>query len=240
MTIRPRLGVVIPLANEEATLTPFLDGVVAQLSGEDRVFCVVDRASRDQTREAVEAYTRRDPRVACVWAPENRCVVDAYFRGYREALGAGCRWILEMDGGGSHRAEQIPQFIRAMEEGYAFAAGSRFARGGSHRGRWSRRAISWGGTVLSNALLGTRMQDMTSGFECFDRTALQAIVDHGVASRAHFFQTEIRYLLHDWRWVELPIDYSAASPSVGASNLREALRNLWALRARPKIPPPQS
>ena len=50
-----RLGVVVPLANEEATVGEFLGRVTRQLTAADAVFCVVDNASRDRTREAVEA-----------------------------------------------------------------------------------------------------------------------------------------------------------------------------------------
>lgn len=225
-----RLGVAVPLANEEHTLDEFLTRLLAQLTGEDRVFCVVDGASKDRTRELVEGWAARDPRVRLVWAPENRCVVDAYFRGYREALRAGCRWILEMDGGLSHQPEEVPQFLRAMEQGYDYAGGCRFMKGGGYSGPLSRFLISRGGTVLANLLLGTRMRDMTSGFQCFSRRALEAVLEHGVRSRAHFFQTEIKFLLRQWKWVELPIFYRNPSKSVGMGSIREAFRNLWALR----------
>ena len=225
----PRLGVVIPLANEEAQIDHFLVNTTAQLCERDLVFCVLDNVSRDGTRERVTDFSKRDPRVRLVWAPGNRCVVDSYFRGYREALVAGCQWILEMDGGYSHRPEEIPQFVAAMERGADLAAGSRFVPGGSHRGSLFRYCVSRGGSVLTNLLLGTRMYDMTSGFECFSRVALEHVVERGVRSRAHFFQTEIRYLLHDWEWVEIPINYTNPSKSVGGQSLREALRILWTL-----------
>ena len=224
-----RMAVVIPLANEQEGVASLLDRVTAQLDASDRVFCVVDRASRDQTRERVSEYAARDPRVVLVWAPENGCVVDAYFRGYREALAAGSKWILEMDGGLSHEPEQIPGFVRAMEQGFEFAGGSRFIRGGSHRGSATRRFISWGGTVLTNLLIGSRMRDMTSGFECFSRDALTRVVQAGVSSRAHFFQTEIRIMMHRVRWVEVPIRYTNPSKRVGSSSLREAFSVLWRL-----------
>lgn len=224
-----RLGVVIPLANEQDIVVSLLDRVVAQLGETDRVFCVVDRASRDSTRERVEAYGARDPRVRLVWAPENRCVVDAYFRGYRAAFEAGSRWILEMDGGFSHEPEQIPQFIAAMEQGFDYAGGCRFMPGGTHLGSARRRAISLGGTLLSNLLLGTRMRDMTSGFECFSRPALARVLERGVRSRAHFFQTEIRFMMHGLRWTEVPIRYTNPSKSVGSASLRDAVSSLWSL-----------
>ncbi|MFB3903083.1 MAG: glycosyltransferase family 2 protein [Acidobacteriota bacterium] len=232
-----RLGIVTPLANEEATIDEFLDRVLRQLGPRDLVFCVLDNASRDTTRERVANRNALDSRVRLVWAPENRSVVDAYFRGYREAFAAGCRWILEMDGGLSHAPELIPKFIEAMESGVDFAAGSRFSRGGSYSGRWSRYLLSKGGTVITNLLLGTRMHDMTSGFECFSRHAMKHVLRRGVESRGHFFQTEIRYSLRNWRWKEVPISYACPSKSVGQSQVMESLRILWKLyRARSPEP----
>lgn len=226
-----RLGVVIPLANEETTIEQFLQELLARLGPDDAVFCVLDNKSKDRTRELVERFGReRDARVIAVWAPENRCVVDAYFRGYREALAAGCRWILEMDGGFSHRPDQVPRFIDAMERGADFAAGSRFTSGGRYLGWGRRRLISQGGTFLTNLMLGTRMSDMTSGFECFTHRALRHVVDRGVRSRAHFFQTEIRFMLRDWSCVEVPITYSHPSAGCGWSSIREALSVLSGLR----------
>src|SRR5207253_1150047 len=138
---------------------------------EDRVFCVLDEASRDRTREMVEAFGARDPRVRLVWAPENRSVMDAYFRGYREAYESGAAWILEMDGGMSHRPEEISRYVALIDRGYDFVAGCRFMEGGSHRGSVRRRLVSRGGSALARAVLGTRMRDMTSGFEMFSRRA---------------------------------------------------------------------
>jgi dolichol-phosphate mannosyltransferase len=203
--------------------------VSLQLSDNDRVFCVVDHSSKDSTRRKVEEYAHKDIRVLLVWAPENSCVVDAYFAGYRAAIDAGAQWILEMDGGFSHLPEEIPLFIAAINQGYDYVGGCRFMRGGSYKGSVTRKMISWGGARLSNFLLGTRMRDMTSGFECFSRSAMLLILKHGVRSRAHFFQTEIKYLLRDTKWVEVPISYSNPSKSVGAGNLLEAFSNLYAL-----------
>jgi dolichol-phosphate mannosyltransferase len=206
--------------------------VTARISAQDRVFCVLDRATRDNTMERVRRFSAADPRVVLVWAPENRCVVDAYLRGYREALDGGCGWILEMDGGLSHLPEEIPRFLEAMESGVDFAAGSRFGPGGRYQGRGSRYLLSRGGTLLANLLLGTRMKDMTSGFECFTDRALRHVLSVGVRSRRHFFQTEIRYLLRDFPWVEVPISYANPSKRTGKESVMEALRNLWWLRSR--------
>jgi dolichol-phosphate mannosyltransferase len=226
--------VVIPLANEQVTVLQLLKRVTEQLTQSDRVFCVLDNASTDSTRALVDDFAAHDPRVACVWAPQNRNVVDAYFAGYRAALASGASWILEMDGGLSHSPEEIPRFLSAMQGGAEFAGGSRFIKGASWSGSLGRYVVSRGGTALATLLLGTRMHDMTSGFECFARPALEHVVDKGVRSKAHFFQTEIRYLMHDFAWVEVPISYRIPSARLGGSSIRDAFANLWALRQAAK------
>lgn len=226
----PQLGVVVPLANERATVDDLVRGVLRELQETDALYCVLDRVSQDGTRGRVADWERRDSRVRLVWAPECRSVADAYFTGYRAALEAGSEWILEMDGGASHRPDEIPRFLESMASGVDFAAGSRFVGGGSYRGSRWRWALSRGGTLLTNALLGTRMRDMTSGYECFTRRALEHVLERGVHARAHFFQTEIRHMLHGWRWTEVPISYRDPSPRVGSASVLEAFRILWQLR----------
>jgi dolichol-phosphate mannosyltransferase len=224
-----RLAVVTPLANERGVIDDLVARVMRQLGPGDRMFCVFDHVSTDGSVERARELALAEPRLVVVWAPENRCVVDAYFRGYREALAGGFDWILEMDGGLSHLPEEIPKFIEAMKQGYDFGGGSRFMPGGAFSGPLFRRIVSRGGTILANVMLGTRMHDMTSGFECFTHLALSRVVAMGVRSRAHFFQTEIRYAMHALRWTEIPIHYGCPSQSVGKASLGEAFGILWQL-----------
>lgn len=227
---RPTLGVVIPLANEEHTIGDLLARILKQLLAGDRIFCVLDNASKDNTRSIIEAFARRDARVVLVWSPKNLCVVDAYFSGYRAAFEAGREWILEMDGGFSHLPEEIPRFIAGMQQGFDYVGGSRFMRDGRHHSPWTRVFISQGGTLLARILIQAKMSDMTSGFECFNRKAMKKVLEVGVASKANFFQTEIRFLMHQFRWMEVPITYRNSSYHVGRSSIREAFRILWQLR----------
>jgi dolichol-phosphate mannosyltransferase len=159
-------------------------------------------------------------------------------RGYDAAIAGGHDYILEMDAGFSHRPADLPAFFRAMDEGYDCVFGSRFIPGGNIVNTpWHRRFISRGGSILANLLLGTRLYDMTSGFELFSRRALTEILEQGIHSHAHFFQTEIKFHARRMRIVEVPIQYSATSPSVGSSSLLDAFWNLFRLvRLRGKRP----
>jgi dolichol-phosphate mannosyltransferase len=229
---RPRLAVVLPLANEEDNVRRLVSDIAAHLHADDRLLCVLDNVSKDGTRGLVEEIARDDERVELVWAPENRCVVDAYVRGYNEALDRGAEWILEMDGGYSHRPEEIPRFLDAMAAGAEFVGGSRFCSSGAHAGSRVRRFVSRSGTVLTNLWVGTEMTDMTSGFECFTADALREVLSTGVNSRFHFFQTEIRARMHSRNWREVPISYFNDKPGIGTAPIKDALKNLYALRSR--------
>jgi dolichol-phosphate mannosyltransferase len=226
------------MANERATAEAFVREVLSACAPYRfkslTFFAVLDRASRDGTLELLRGLEAALPQLRVVWAPENRSVVDAYLRGYREALDAGCDWVLEIDAGFSHQPSDIPAFFEKMAEGHDCVFGSRFRPGGGFtESPLKRRVISRGGTLLANLLLGTRLSDMTSGFELFSRGALEEVLRKGINSRGHFFQTEIKAHCHGLRIAEVPIRYRAASDSVNNGVLKDAFLNLWRLtRAR--------
>ena len=224
------LGIVCPMANEGDEAVTFAREVLEQCRGFKQVsfFAVFDRATKDTSLDQMRELEQIEPRLKVVWAPENRSVVDAYIRGYREALNNGCDWILEIDAGFSHLPSDIPQFFSAMEQGMDCVFGSRIL-GSFGRSPLKRRFISKGGTLLTNAVLGTRQTDMTSGFELFTRQALQSVLDRGISSRAHFFQTEIKTYCRKMRIVEVPIAYQAASPRLKLAAVTDAFRQLGRL-----------
>ncbi len=228
------LGIVCPMSNESGTAVAFVNEVldVCESSGFKSVtlFAVLDHATKDNTLQLLQEAAHSLKGLRVVWAPENRGVVDAYVRGYREALTAGCDWILEIDAGYSHQPSDIPKFFEKMKEGYVCIFGSRFCDGGRvEDSSTKRRVISRGGSILANALLGTKMKDMTSGFEMFSQPVLREILDNGIQSRGPFFQTEIKAHCRNLAFVEVPIHYRAASHHINHAALKDAFSNLWRL-----------
>ena len=226
MTYPDNWCVVVPLANEELEIPAFagaLAAVMDALAG-GTVYLVVDRVSRDRTLDCCRELEQRDGRFVTKWLPENRCVVDAYVNGFREALKDGHEIVIEMDGGLSHDPRAIPAFLRALNEGNDCAFGSRYINGGSMvDSPWRRRFLSKGGTLLARWLLGARLADMTSGFQGFRRDVLGRLVRHPLKSRAHFYQTEVRHLLRREKLIEVPIHYRAPSPRVSQGAIRDSL-----------------
>lgn len=228
------LGIVCPMASEEQSAVPFVNAVLEQCQSKAfksvTFFAILDRACKDNTLDLLKEHAQMESRLRVIWAPENKGVVDAYVRGYREALEAGCDWILEIDAGFSHQPEDIPQFFDRMREGYDCVFGSRFCAGGNiSDSSFKRRVISRGGTVLANLMLGTKLKDMTSGFEMFSRRTLESVLDKGIKSRGPFFQTEIKTYCRNLRIAEVPIQYRAASHDVNNKALKDSFSNLWRL-----------
>jgi dolichol-phosphate mannosyltransferase len=214
------------MANEEkefALFTSEMSKILDHLlSG--TVYLVVDSVSRDMTWELCKQLAEHDSRYRPIWAPENRNVVDAYLRGFKEALDNGHEIIIEMDAGMSHDPGAIPMFLKALSEGNECAFGSRFINGGSMANSpLKRRLLSQGGTFLANILLGTKMSDMTSGFQGFHAQVLKNLLAYPLRSTAHFYQTEVRYLLRNRRYLEVPIHYQVPSPRVSSKAIRNAL-----------------
>jgi dolichol-phosphate mannosyltransferase len=210
-------ALVIPMANEEGEFVQFTEELkkVFNRLQSGKAYFVVDKASKDKTLELCQNLSKEDGRFETVWAPENKNVVDAYIRGYREAYKNKHEFIIEMDGGMSHDPKSIPMFLRVLNEGNECAFGSRFINGGSMGDSpFLRRSLSKTGTVLANILLGTKLYDMTSGYQGFHSNVVGELLNYQLLSKAHFYQTEVRYLLRKKRYAEVPIHYQAPSPSV--------------------------
>lgn len=220
---------IVPMANEAEDFDQFI--VVLKLVmdriGGGKFYFILDQASKDDTLELSRQVSAADPRFVTIWSPENRNVVDAYIKGLRVAYEAGHELIIEMDAGLSHDPRAIPMFLRVLNEGNECAFGSRFTNGGSMgTSPLNRRLLSRIGTLLSNWLLGTRMFDMTSGFQGFHRAVVEKVIRYPFLSKAHFYQTEMRYLLRKHRFAEIPIHYTAPSKSVSQRAIKNAMATL--------------
>lgn len=222
--------IVMPVANEEATMAEVLDQILALDYDNLYIYPVIDDYSKDRTEEIIRSYESTG-RVKCIYHKESRGVITCYLEGFRQALADGAEQIIEMDGGGSHSPSEIPQFIDKLGEGYDCVWGSRFIDGGGISSQpLYRRILSSGGTILSNVVLGTKLNDMTSGFEAFKAEVLNSMNLDKILSRGHMYQTEMRFYCRKLNTVEVPIHYIGSSSSLKMKSVTEALKLLTELK----------
>ena len=229
-----KIIIVMPVANEEKTMGRVIEEILALPYDNLYLYPVIDSYSRDRTEEIIRSYENTG-RVKCIFYKESRGVISCYLEGYRRALEDGAECVLEMDGGGSHQPDEIPQFVEKLEEGYDCVWGSRFCAGGqmSHQPLY-RKILSSGGTILANLVLGTRLKDMTSGFEGFQAHVLQSMNLDKFLSTGHMYQTEMRYYCRKLNCVEVPIHYIGGDSSLKFRSVKEALEILFKLKKHEK------
>lgn len=227
--------IVMPVANEEATMEALLTEIMSLPYDNLYVYPVIDAFSKDRTEEIIREMEKKYDRIKLIFHKESKGVITCYLYGFKMALMDGAERIIEMDGGGSHLPAQIPRFIEKLDEGYDCVWGSRFMPGGDISNQpLYRRLLSSGGTLLSNLVLGTRLKDMTSGFEAFQREILEKMDLDAFMSRGHMYQTEMRFYCRKLKTVEVPINYVGSSSSIKMKSVTEALRLLFKLKANEK------
>jgi dolichol-phosphate mannosyltransferase len=142
-----------------------------------------------------------------------------------------------MDCDFSHDPADVPRLIAGTESA-DLVLGSRYVRGGGTE-NWGllRRFVSRGGCVYAQILLGMRVRDLTGGFKCFRRTALEAIDLDALSAHGYAFQIEATYRVKraGLRIVEVPITFTerrAGSSKMTGAIVTEAMWKVPLLRLR--------
>ena len=230
----PRVLIVTPTYNERDNLETFLEGVFAVLPQAHVV--VVDDASPDGTGELADQLAAADPRIQVLHRPGKMGIGSAYIDAFRWGLDRGYDLFFEMDTDLSHDPRYLPDFLDAVRDGADVVIGSRNVPGGGVEG-WGlgRHVLSKGGSLYSRAILGLSVRDLTSGYKCFTRRALEGIDLGAVESEGYSFQIELTYraLSRGFRVAEVPIvfvDRRAGKSKMSRRIFAEAVVMVWKLR----------
>lgn len=226
-----KYSVVMPAANEEKTIMSTIKAVMNYQERPLHLYVVMDDYSKDSTEDIIKEAMKIYDRLHLVFYKESRGVATCYLYGFKVAIEEGADFIIEMDAGGSHNVEDIPKFLEKLDEGYSCVWGSRFIKGGGVKDLPVYRLfLSRGGTVLSNIVLGTKLRDMTSGFEAFKADVLKKLNLDKFLSRGHMYQTEMRYYCRNEKSVEVPIVYIGSDTVLKFKSVTEALEILFKLK----------
>ncbi len=226
--------VIIPTYNEKKSL-PRIIREVLKHSGFD--ILVVDDSSSDGTADAVRDIMATDNRVSLIQRHRKLGLGTAYIAGFKWGLQRGFRYFIEMDADGSHNADALPWFIKEIEIGYGLVIGSRYMNETISVVGWDfkRLLLSKLGNLYASFMLGLRLNDLTSGFRCYSRQALQAIDLDRVHSNGYAFQIEMAYSVDaaGFKVHEMPIIFyerNYGSSKMSKRIVREAAVLPWRLR----------
>jgi glycosyltransferase involved in cell wall biosynthesis len=171
----PQLSVVIPVHNEESSLLPLFDRLVAVLEKLDSPFeiIVVDDCSTDGSRELLANLVEHDERLRAVMLRRNFGQAAALAAGFELARG---ETVIAMDGDLQHAPEDIPALLAEIDEGYDVVSGWR-----SHRvdGALTRRLPSRIANWLIAKASGVDLRDFGTTFKAYRREVLKDIRLYG-------------------------------------------------------------
>jgi dolichol-phosphate mannosyltransferase len=206
--------VLIPACNERDNIGPLVERVLSLR--DDLTVMVVDDSSTDGSGEIVQKIMEKEPRVKMIQRTGRRGMGYAIREGLEYALKGNAEFVIVMDADFSHDPIYIPDMIEALKD-HDLVVGSRFVPGGcDERESVVRTFISLFARVFINRLLGTGVEDPTSGFKCFSGQILEKIDPTTLKSENHFICTETLYraVKKGARVKEVPIRFHPRSGNI--------------------------
>ncbi len=174
------VSIVIPVYNEGEDLVPYLDEVLARVSGRKEILVVHDMVE-DTTIEVAMRYMHRGDPVRPVL--NTLGAGPAYAIQYGITAAEGDVVVVTM-ADGSDDASQIDELASLVRDGAAVAVASRYMAGGRQIGGPTvKAALSRIAGVTLNALARTGTNDPTNSFKAYQPSFVQAV---GIESTAGF------------------------------------------------------
>ncbi len=237
-----KIVIIIPTFNERENI----GGLLAALQREcgriehEMHLLIVDDDSPDDTQAVVRACMNRMPNLHMITG-KRQGLGAAYIRGMTHVMaGMKADALFEMDADLSHKPEDVPRLVAALEAGADFVIGSRYVKGGSIPEEWGRlrRINSLLGNFVARHLAGLhRIKDCTAGFRAI-RTSLLSQIDLSTLKvQGYAFQIALLYeaVIRGARIVEVPVafvDRSAGESKLGIADIVEFLKSALWLRFR--------
>ena len=224
---------IIPTYNEAENISRMIDAI-RDLPVKVDVL-VVDDNSPDGTAAVVNERMKGDSSVFIIKRPGKMGLGTAYVEGFRWALKNGYDLMLEMDADFSHDPNEIPNFLKAIEDA-DLVIGSRYLTG-INVINWPLRKLilSYSANQYTRFITGLPLRDATGGFKCFRREVLEAINLGRIKSGGYSFQIEMSFKAwkKGFRLREIPIVFverRVGKSKMSRSIVFEAIFMVWKLK----------
>jgi glycosyltransferase involved in cell wall biosynthesis len=168
MTSRQLVSVVVPLLNEEESVSLLIDAVRDALAEQPMwELVLVDDGSTDGTREIVTRISHEDPRVRMVVLARNYGQSTAMQAGFDHARG---EVVVTMDGDLQNDPRDIPMLLEKLSEGYDLVAGYRLQRQDKFV---TRRVPSWVANWIIRWITGVPIRDNGCSLKAYRKQLLE-------------------------------------------------------------------
>lgn len=230
------IDVIIPVYNEQEALPqniPILHKFLKENIPSPWTITIADNGSTDNTMAVASALARQYAEVRVVH-------LDQKGRGRalrKTMLGSPADIVSYMDVDLSTGLEAFPLLVKAVEEGYGIAMGSRLMPGAKVQRCLKREFVSRAYNILIKLMFFTKFHDAQCGFKAVSRKVVQEIAPL-VENNNWFFDTELLLLAlkRGYRVKEVAVVWSedpGTTVHVGKTAM-EDLKGLLRMRFHPR------
>ena len=172
------LSLVVPVYNEEESLTTLYDEIVAVAETLDAEIelIFVDDGSTDSSWAIIAALAERDSRVIGVRFRRNFGKADALDVGFRTATKP---IVMTLDADLQDDPKEIPDFLKLLDSGYDVVSGWKKKR----HDPWHKVLPSRVFNAMVSRLTGVKLHDHNCGMKCYRREIFDEITLYGELHR---------------------------------------------------------
>ena len=237
-----KVVIIVPTYNERENIGRLIEALEGQFATirHDMHILVVDDTSPDGTAEVVRRMMSTHVNLHLLTGRKEG-LGAAYIRGMDHALrDLGADAVFEMDADFSHKPEDVPRLLAALDDGADFVIGSRYVQGGSIPAEWGtvRRMNSRYGNLVARYVAGIyRVRDCTAGFRAIRGSLLRRINLQNLRVQGYAFQVALLHeaVIRSAVIREVPvsfIDRTMGESKLGLKDIVEFLFNAWWIRVR--------
>lgn len=168
-----KVVIVAPTFNEKGSIekaVKLIAGQDGKVPGYEVHVLVVDSHSPDGTGEIAKKLASKNPRVHFLDVLE-RGLGLAIVKGYEYALSSlNADVLMQIDADLQHDPNDIPKFLKKIDEGFEYVQGSRFVKGGANQISPTRQLFSFGSSLVMRMLTGIwQISDFTPSFKAYTK-----------------------------------------------------------------------
>lgn len=226
---------IIPTYNE-------IDNISKMLTTLNRLYpdlniLIIDDGSPDGTANIVQQFQEKYPTINLIERTGKLGLGTAYITGFKWALARDFEFVFEMDCDFSHNPSDIMRLLEAAQHN-DLVIGSRYIDG-IRIINWPfrRLLLSYGASIYTRFITGLKVLDVTGGFKCFTRSALESLDLDRIFSNGYSFQIELNFKI--WssglKIKEVPIIFTErrdGQSKMHGGIVKEAIFAVIALRIR--------